>query len=102
MEATQRLLNRGSHLTELLKQPQFTPYTVESQIVTIFAGTKGFFDKLDLSKVLPTEKALLNYVLGTATFEPIVRLLKEEFDDTVFTLSWILLLNNFVFGKICF
>jgi proton translocating ATP synthase F1 alpha subunit len=84
-EATQRLLNRGSHLTELLKQPQFTPYTVETQIVTIFAGTKGFFDKLDLAKVLPTEKALLAYVFGTATFEPIVRLLKEEFEDSVFT-----------------
>jgi len=82
-EATQRLLNRGSHLTELLKQPQYTPYSVESQIVIIFAGVKGFFDKLDLNKVLPTEKALLEYVLGTVTFQPFVALLKEEFEEQV-------------------
>jgi len=83
-EATQRLLNRGSHLTELLKQPQYTPYSVEQQIVVIFAGVKGFFDKIDLNKVLPTEKKLLNYVFTTSTFLPFVRLLKEEFDDKVF------------------
>jgi len=90
-EATQRLLNRGSHLTELLKQPQYTPYTVEQQIVVIFAGVKGFFDRIDIPKVLPTEKALLSYVFNTATFQPFVRLLKEEFDDAVFSV----ILNSF-------
>jgi proton translocating ATP synthase F1 alpha subunit len=83
-EATQRLLNRGSHLTELLKQPQYTPYSVESQVVVVFAGVKGFFDKIDLNQVLPTEKALLDYVFNTVTFKPFVLLLKEEFDESVF------------------
>jgi proton translocating ATP synthase F1 alpha subunit len=83
-EATQRLLNRGSHLTELLKQPQYTPYSVESQVVVVFAGVKGFFDKLDLNQVLPTEKALLDYVFNTVTFKPFILLLKEEFEEPVF------------------
>jgi len=83
-EATQRLLNRGSHLTELLKQPQYTPYSVEAQVVVVFAGVKGFFDKLDLNQVLPTEKALLDYVFGTVTFKPFIMLLKEEFEEPVF------------------
>lgn len=82
-EATQRLLNRGSHLTELLKQQQYTPYSIESQIVIIFAGVKGFFDKLELNRVLPSEKALLEYIFGTATFQPFVMLLKEEFEEQV-------------------
>jgi len=83
-EATQRLLNRGSHLTELLKQPQYTPYSVESQVVVVFAGVKGFFDKIDLNQVLPTEKALLDYVFNTVTFKPFVLLLKEEFEEPIF------------------
>lgn len=83
-EATQRLLNRGSHLTELLKQPQYTPYSVEQQVIVVFAGVKGFFDKLDLNQVLPTEKALLDFVFNTVTFKPFVMLLKEEFEEPIF------------------
>jgi len=83
-EATQRLLNRGSHLTELLKQPQYTPYSVEAQVVVVFAGVKGFFDKIDLNQVLPTEKSLLDYVFNTVTFKPFVLLLKEEFEEPIF------------------
>jgi F-type H+-transporting ATPase subunit alpha len=44
--ATQRLLNRGARLTELLKQPQFSPVPVEEQIVLIYAGTRGYLDKI--------------------------------------------------------
>jgi len=76
-EATQNLLNRGSHLTELLKQPQYTPYTIEQQIVVVFAGVKGFFDKMDLNEVLPMETALLSYIFNTATFEPFVQDLRR-------------------------
>jgi len=85
MEATQRLLNRGSHLTELLKQPQYKPYSVEQQIVVIFSGVRGYFDTVDIPKVLSVERELLAYVFGTATFQPFVELLKEEFDEEVFT-----------------
>ncbi len=44
--STQRLLARGERLTELLKQPQFSPLPVEEQVVSIFAGVNGFLDKL--------------------------------------------------------
>ena len=44
--ATQRLLNRGARLTELLKQPQFSPLPVEEEVVSIYTGVKGYLDKL--------------------------------------------------------
>jgi len=49
--STQRLLNRGSRLTELLKQPQFSPMPVEEQVVSIYAGVKGYLDKLQVNQV---------------------------------------------------
>jgi F-type H+-transporting ATPase subunit alpha len=57
--ATQRLLNRGARLTELLKQPQFSPLKVEEQVVVIFAGTQGFLDRLKLDQVREFEANLL-------------------------------------------
>src|SRR5690242_13250580 len=48
---TQRLLNRGARLTELLKQPQFAPTPVEEQVVLIYAGTRGYLDKVDVGAV---------------------------------------------------
>ena len=58
--STQQLLARGSRLTELLKQPQFTPYPVEDQVVVIFAGTRGYLDKIELGRVGAFEKQLLS------------------------------------------
>ena len=49
--ATQRLLNRGARLTELLKQPQFSPLKVEEQVAVIFAGVNGYLDQLPVDKV---------------------------------------------------
>ena len=49
--STQRLLNRGSRLTELLKQPQFSPLKMEEQVCVIWAGTNGYLDALPLNKV---------------------------------------------------
>ncbi|HET7336157.1 MAG TPA: F0F1 ATP synthase subunit alpha, partial [Rhizomicrobium sp.] len=49
--ATQRLLNRGARLTELLKQAQFSPMPVEEQVVSIYAGMKGYLDKLVVTNV---------------------------------------------------
>jgi F-type H+-transporting ATPase subunit alpha len=57
--STQQLLARGARLTELLKQPQFSPYPVEDQVVVIFAGTRGYLDKIDLGQVGKFEKQLL-------------------------------------------
>src|SRR6202522_4585533 len=49
-QATRRLLDRGARLTELLKQAQFAPMAVEEQVVSIFAGTRGYLDKLDIGQ----------------------------------------------------
>ncbi len=57
--ATQRLLNRGSRLTELLKQGQFSPLKMEEQVCVIYAGVNGYLDPLPVSKVKPFEDALL-------------------------------------------
>src|SRR6201997_3923507 len=53
--STQQLLARGSRLTELLKQPQYRPLPIEEQVVAIFAGVRGFLDKIDVGKVGPFE-----------------------------------------------
>ncbi|AZO72926.1 MULTISPECIES: F0F1 ATP synthase subunit alpha [Mesorhizobium] len=60
--ATQRLLNRGSRLTELLKQPQFSPLKVEEQVAVIFAGVNGYLDKLALNQVGKFEHGLLSHM----------------------------------------
>jgi F-type H+-transporting ATPase subunit alpha len=62
--ATQRLLNRGSRLTELLKQPQFSPLKMEEQVVVIWAGTNGYLDPLPVAKVRAFEDGLLSLVRG--------------------------------------
>ena len=57
--STQQLLNRGSRLTELLKQPQFSPLAVEEQVVVIFAGVNGYLDKFPLNSVQRFEHGFL-------------------------------------------
>ncbi len=59
--ATQKQLDRGARMVELLKQPQYVPQHVVDQIISIYAGTKGFLDDVDLNKVPEFEKALLDY-----------------------------------------
>jgi F-type H+/Na+-transporting ATPase subunit alpha len=56
---TQRLLNRGARLTELLKQPQFSPLKVEEQVAVIFAGVSGYLDRLPVNKVSEFEQGFL-------------------------------------------
>jgi F-type H+-transporting ATPase subunit alpha len=62
--ATQRLLNRGSKLTELLKQAQFSPLKMEEQVCVIYAGVNGYLDPMALGKVKPFEEALLASLRG--------------------------------------
>jgi F-type H+-transporting ATPase subunit alpha len=57
--ATQRLLARGERLTELLKQGQYAPLPVEEQVVSIFAGVRGYLDKINVSDVTRFEQGLL-------------------------------------------
>ncbi len=56
---TQRLLNRGARLTELLKQPQYSPLKMEEQVCVIYAGVNGYLDKLPLTKVAEFESGFL-------------------------------------------
>ena len=60
--STQQLLARGSRLTELLKQPQYRPIPVEEQVVAIFAGVRGYLDKLDIGRVGAFESQLLTEI----------------------------------------
>jgi len=59
---TQKLLNRGSKLTELLKQDQFSPMTVAQQVIAVFSGVRGFLDKVELSEIKSLEKQVYKEV----------------------------------------
>jgi F-type H+-transporting ATPase subunit alpha len=56
---TQRLLNRGARLTELLKQPQFSPLKMEEQVCVIYAGVNGYLDPIAVNRVRAFEQGLL-------------------------------------------
>ena len=62
--ATQRMLARGERLTELLKQPQYSPLAVEEQVAVIYAGTRGYLDKTPTAQVGRFERELLAYLHG--------------------------------------
>ncbi|MDN5633569.1 MAG: F0F1 ATP synthase subunit alpha [Bifidobacterium mongoliense] len=80
--ASKAQLTRGARLTELLKQPQFSPYSMEQEVVSVWAGTHGKFDDLDLADVLPFEKALLDYLAHNTT---ILKTIAETEDFTADT-----------------
>jgi F-type H+-transporting ATPase subunit alpha len=60
--STQRLLARGARLTELLKQPQYTPLPVEEQVAVIFAGVKGYADKIAIGDITRFESQYLDAI----------------------------------------
>ena len=60
--STQKLLNRGSKLTELLKQDQYSPLTVGEQVVTVFAGVRGYLDDVELDKIKSFEKDIIEQI----------------------------------------
>ncbi|KAI8078775.1 ATP synthase subunit alpha [Halteromyces radiatus] len=60
--STQFLLNRGARLTELLKQPQYTPLSIQVQVPIVFAGVNGFLDKIPVQKVVEWEKDFISYI----------------------------------------
>jgi F-type H+-transporting ATPase subunit alpha len=61
---TQRLLNRGSRLTELLKQPQFAPLKMEEQVCVIYAGVNGYLDGVKVDRIRAYEDGLLGVLRG--------------------------------------
>ena len=66
-QASRRQLERGARLTELLKQPQYSPYPVEEQVVSIWAGTNGKLDTIEVEDVLRFERELLDYLRRNTT-----------------------------------
>ena len=61
-DASKQQLTRGARLTELLRQPQYSPYSVEDQVASIWAGTNGYLDDIEVSDVLRFEKEYINYL----------------------------------------
>jgi F-type H+-transporting ATPase subunit alpha len=61
-ETSRRQLGRGARLTELLRQPQYSPYPVEDQVVSIWAGTTGKLDEVPVEDILRFERELLDHV----------------------------------------
>jgi F-type H+-transporting ATPase subunit alpha len=61
-KATQRQLDRGARLVEVLKQPQYRPMSVEQEVIVIYAGTQGYFDDVPVGKVQDFQDAFLKYV----------------------------------------
>ena len=86
-DATKAQLTRGSRLTELLRQPQYTPYAVEEQVVSIWAGTSGHLDDIEVSDVLRFEEGFIEYLRHkTLVLTDIASSGKLE-DDTVAALK---------------
>ncbi len=82
--STQRLLARGARLTEVLKQGQFTPYPVEEQVVSIFAGVNGFLDKIPVNDITRFEARMLDEIRAKQPgILTAIRESKELSDDTV-------------------
>ena len=80
---TQRLLARGVRLTELLKQGQYAPLTVEEQVVSIFAGVRGYLDEIAINDVTRFEQGLLSEVRASgASILASIRDEQELSDDT--------------------
>ena len=81
--STQRLLNRGSKLTELLKQNQYSPLSVAEQVISVFSGVNGYLDNIDLGQIKSFESDLID--LMRSTHQDIINSINESgnLDDDV-------------------
>jgi proton translocating ATP synthase F1 alpha subunit len=98
-EQTQKLLNRGDRLMELLKQDQYTPYTVLGEVVALYAGVSGFLDQFPTEDIVKIEEELLEFVSGTVLFSSLGDFVEEREDlftilDCVFEAYKLLLLKK--------
>jgi len=82
-QASRRQLERGARLTELLKQPQYSPYPVEEQVVSIWAGTNGKLDTVPVPDVLRFESELLDHLRRNSDVLTTLRETNQLSDDTV-------------------
>ncbi|VEI13765.1 F0F1 ATP synthase subunit alpha [Trueperella bialowiezensis] len=81
---TRRQLTRGERLMELLKQPQYTPYPVEEQVASIWAGTNGYLDSIELEDVHKFERGLIDYLKHNTSVLDTIRdtgLLTDETEE---------------------
>jgi F-type H+/Na+-transporting ATPase subunit alpha len=80
---TQKQLNRGQRLTELLKQPQFQPLTWQQQVVMLYAGTQGFLDQFQVSEIRGFEDGLYSYMASaqSALMDDLTK--KKQLDDDI-------------------
>ena len=82
-QSTRNLLERGRRLTEILKQPQYSPLKVEEQVVVVFAGVKGFLDQIEINKITKFEELLLSE-LRSKEKQIIESIIKEQaFSETL-------------------
>ncbi len=86
-QASRRQLDRGARLTELLKQPQYSPYPVEEQVVSIWAGTNGKLDTVPVSDVLRFESELLDHLRRNSDVLTTLRETNQLSDETVAEMS---------------
>lgn len=94
-EATQYLLKRGTLLTELLKQPQYNPLSIEKQVISIFAGINGYLDNVPLNKIADFESQLFKFIDSSALFQPIFKSVRditndEEIDNVINVFHFVL------------
>ena len=75
-EATQKQLNKGDRLTEILKQPQYAPISVEKQVVVLYAGINDYFEKVPVMQVKECEEKL--YKFFEAKYSDILKEIKEK------------------------
>ena len=75
-QSTRNLLERGRRLTEILKQPQYSPLKVEEQVVVIFSGVKGFLDKIEISEITKFESFLLKKLRSQG--KDILKIIKDQ------------------------
>jgi F-type H+-transporting ATPase subunit alpha len=81
--ASRKQLERGARLTELLKQPQFSPYPVEDQTVSIWAGTTGKLDEVPVQDILRFEREFLDYLKRNTSVLTVIRETEKLEDDTI-------------------
>ncbi|MBT2503320.1 F0F1 ATP synthase subunit alpha [Curtobacterium sp. ISL-83] len=86
-QASRRQLERGARLTELLKQPQYSPYPVEEQVVSIWAGTNGKLDEVPVADVLRFEGELLEHLRRNSEVLNTLRETNQLSDETVAEMS---------------
>jgi F-type H+-transporting ATPase subunit alpha len=82
-QATQRQLNRGARLVEILKQPQYRPLPVEQQVVVLYAGTQGFFDEIAVPDIRAAQDELEKFM--STRFGNLLTAIKEKktLDDQI-------------------